>query len=400
MGEGANLSVAGIIAEYNPFHLGHRSQICALRENLGESCAVVAVMSGNFVQRGEAALADKFDRAEAAVRCGVDLVLELPTVYAAATAETFARGGVGILHATGLNPRLVFGGEWTDPAQFQAAAEGLDHPAYPHALRKHLARGISFAAARQAALRDCIGASADLLRGPNNALGVEYLRAARRLGWDCRPMILPREGAAHDGGEVDGIASASQIRQMISAGGPWQDYVPVEAAEVLCRAFAQGSGPASLARCEGAVLAVLRRLEGEALKAYDGGREGLYHRLEAAAVRGRNLEEVMNLCKTKRYPMARIRRMILAAYLGLVPAPEHPPYLRVLTMNSRGRDLLRTMRKTAALPILTKGAHAGRLGKEAADFLEREARYTRLYDLARPVPGEWGEEYTRGPRIL
>ena len=361
---------------------------------------MIAVMSGNFVQRGEAALLDKFDRGEAAVRCGVDLVLELPTVYAAATAEVFARGGVSLLRATGLEPRLVFGGEWTDPALFQAAAEGLDHPAYPQALRRHLGKGVSFAAARQAALAECVGAAAQLLSKPNSILGVEYLRAARRLGWDCRPLILPRRGADHDGPEEEGIASASRIREKILGGEPWRAYVPEKSAEVLDRAFAAGQAPASLERCEAAVLAVLRRMDSGALAAYDGGREGLYHRLETAAARGNDLREVMALCKTKRYPMARIRRMILAAYLGLEPAPEEPPYLRVLALNERGRELLRRMRKTAALPVLTKGAHAGRMGETVSRFFDREARCTRLYDLARPVPGRWGEEYTQGPRIL
>ena len=118
------MTTAGIVAEYNPFHLGHQYQIAAMRRTLGEDCAVVAVMSGNFVQRGDFALLPKHLRAEMALRCGVDLVLELPTVYAMATAETFARGGTAILHAAGVVTHLCFGSECGDLAQLQAAAAG------------------------------------------------------------------------------------------------------------------------------------------------------------------------------------------------------------------------------------------------------------------------------------
>lgn len=392
---------AGIVAEYNPFHLGHQYQLTALRRTLGEDCAVVAVMSGNYVQRGDFALLPKHLRAEMALRCGVDLVLELPTVCAMATAETFARGAVGILQAAGVVTHLCFGSECGDLAQLEAAAACLESEDYQIALGAALKQGGSFAAARQRAAETAAGRPLPCLEGPNNNLGIEYLRALRRFDSPIQPVTVRRVGAAHDSREPSAeIASASLLRRLTLAGEDAGAWMPPEAAEVLRRATETGLAPASLANCERAVLAVLRRMNEEDFRSYDGGGEGLYHRFYQAVGRAETVEALLADCKTRRYAMSRLRRMLMAAYLGLEPQPPAPPYLRVLGATEQGRVLLRRMKKEAALPVVTKPAGVRKLGRAAEDFLRRESRYTDLYALACPAPPPPGAEFTTDPVML
>ena len=180
----------GIIAEYNPFHSGHRHHIQAVRQAFGADCAVVCAMSGNWVQRGEAALADKWTRTALALRQGVDLVVELPTPWAVSSAEPFARGGVGLLTATGVVDTLSFGSEAGALPPLQAAADCLASPAWQEVLRQGLAEGLSFPVARQQAATALLGDAARCLQGPNNNLGVEYLLAPVSYTHLTLPTIL------------------------------------------------------------------------------------------------------------------------------------------------------------------------------------------------------------------
>ena len=395
------MPVIGIIAEYNPFHLGHAYQIQAARRAIGADSAVIAVMSGNFVQRGEAALLPKHARAEAAVRCGADLVLELPTAWAAATAEVFARGGVSLLAETGVVTHLCFGSECGDLERLERLAGCLEGRAYQAGLRLFLDRGMTFAAARQAAVRALLGDAADSLSQPNDNLAVEYLRAIRTLGAGLTPLAVQRVGAAHDSDEAgEGFASASAIRRRILAGEPWERLVPPESAAVLRREMDAGRAPVSAAACERLILARLRAMGEEDFRPYDGGNEGLYHRFYAAVRRAAALEELLELAKTKRYTLARLRRLALAAWLGLEPPGGTPPVLRVLSANSRGCGLLKEMKLRAALPVLTKPGDVRRLGGAAEQSLAAESRCTDQYTLAWPVPGPPGWEYASGPVIL
>lgn len=193
------MAVAGVIAEYNPFHRGHAWQIAEIRRRLGDGTAVVACMSGNFVQRGEFAVLGKRGRAEAALLGGADLVLELPTPWSAAGAERFAQGGVSLLAAAGVVTHLAFGSESGDLRPLRAAADCLDGEAYRAGLRRLLGGGMTFAAARQEAVRGLTDReAADCLSRPNDILAVEYLRSLKALGGGIQPLALPRVGAGHD----------------------------------------------------------------------------------------------------------------------------------------------------------------------------------------------------------
>ncbi|MEG1879033.1 MAG: nucleotidyltransferase family protein [Pseudoflavonifractor sp.] len=400
------MQIAGIIAEYNPFHLGHAYQIQQTRNALGQDAGIICAMSGNFVQRGEAAIMNKWARAECALRCGADLVLDLPTSWASASAERFARGGVALLAATGLVDRLSFGceGELSD---LQAAADCLLTPEYEAALQNDKARNLPFAAARQAAAAGLIGSGADCLSLPNNNLAVEYLKALRRLGSEISPLAIPRKGAPHDGETpADGFASASAIRRRLLE----QDYegaaefLPRDCAEVPARELVLAHAPASLANAERAILTRLRTMTEADFAALpdSGAAEGLPSRMVAAARDASNLTEFYDAAKTKRYAHARIRRLVLWAFLGLraEDCPEEPPYLHVLGMSGRGKALLRRMNKTCALPVITKPAHARKLPPEALAIFEAEAHYTDLYALCTPAVRPCGLEWTQGPLVL
>ena len=383
------METAGIVAEYNPFHRGHAWHIAETRRRLGGEAPVVCVMSGHWVQRGECALADKWLRAALALDRGADLVVELPTPWAMASAESFARGAVSLLAATGVVDVLSFGSETGELAPLEEAAAALDAPDYPERLRAALGRGLSFPAARQEA------AGAACLSAPNNNLGVEYLRSLRALGSTIRPLTVPRQGAGHDGPAAGGFASASELRRLLRAGRG------EEAAPYLT---APWSGElADMQHIERAVLARLRTMgEGDWAALPDGGgAEGLPSRLAKAAREAVSLEDFYTRAKTRRYPHARLRRLALAAFLGLRAAerPAAPPYVRVLGLGSRGRVLLRRMKDTCPLPVIVKPAQARELDGPARTLFESEARYTDLYGLCFPAPRPCGAEWIHSPVV-
>ena len=383
------METAGIVAEYNPFHRGHAWHIAETRRRLGGDAPVVCVMSGHWVQRGECALADKWLRAALALDRGADLVVELPTPWAMASAESFARGAVSLLAATGVVDVLSFGSETGELAPLEEAAAALDAPDYPERLRAALGRGLSFPAARQEA------AGAACLSAPNNNLGVEYLRSLRALGSTIRPLTVPRQGAGHDGPAAGGFASASERRRLLRAGRG------EEAAPYLTAPWSEEL--ADMQHIERAVLARLRTMgEGDWAALPDGGgAEGLPSRLAKAAREAVSLEDFYTRAKTRRYPHARLRRLALAAFLGLRAAerPAAPPYVRVLGLGGQGRVLLRRMKDTCPLPVIVKPAQARELDGPARTLFESEARYTDLYGLCFPAPRPCGAEWIHSPVV-
>jgi len=404
------LKVAGIVAEYNPFHTGHGYQIEQTRAALGGDTAIVAVMSGNWVQQADCAIADKWLRARLALMGSADLVLELPTVWAASTAESFARGAVELLAATGVLDALSFGSECGDADKLRQVAACLDSPEYHAGLGRFLDEGMTFAAARQNVVRTLLGQErSDLLASPNNNLGIEYIRALNALGSSIQPMTVRREGAAHNslgvlGSSADAIrfVSATAIRSQLMTGNwDWcEPYLVPGGRGVLEPNLI---GLPALEQVGRAMLARVRTMSAEDwAKLPDSGQaEGLPRRLEQAGRKCTSMEEFFSLVKTKRYTRARLNRLVLWAYLGLTAAdrPASPPYLRVLGFSRRGQELLKTMKDTASLPILTKPAHARDLDATGRRLFELEARCTDLYDLCLETIPTPGREWTNGPVV-
>ena len=387
------MKIIGIVAEYNPFHTGHAWHIQETRRLFQEETAVVAVMSGNWVQRGECAIIDKWTRAEMALAGGADLVLELPTVWATASAEGFARGAIALLAATGVVDVLSFGSECGEIPPLRALARCLNSPDFPQALRRALGPKKSFAQCRRQAVEALLGEdTAALLDLPNNNLGVEYLRF---LPPDMEAVTIPRRGAGHDSpAEGDGFPSASLLRQRLRAGEvtgvspfqplPWKG----EAADMK--------------HLERALIARLRSMTLAEAEAIPDSGDGLAARLLCAARQTASLEELYALTKTRTYAHARVRRLALYALLGLREAdrPAAPPYIRVLGFNCRGRDVLREMNQRAALPFSVKPAHIPRFSPEAQALFALEERFTDLYSLCFPTPRPGGLEWTTNPVVI
>ena len=401
------MRTAGIIIEYNPVHAGHLYQLEETRRILGQDTAIIGVMSGDFVQRGDFAIVGRQARAKAAVESGVDLVLELPLPWAVGSAERFADGGVAALAATGVVDRLVFGSECGDAAALERVASVLLSEGFPALLKQELSTGVSFAAARQQAVeRMETSEDAALLAQPNNILGVEYCKSLLRRESAIRPLTIQRKGAGYHETEPEAeLPSATMLRQLLRSGE--REKALTRMAPAMRAAFEEearlGRAPVLLEICERAILARLRSMSEADFAALDEGREGLYHRLYEASRTAAGLEEILESAKTKRYAYARLRRMVLWAWLGMTPKdfPEEIPYLRVLAANETGRELLGRMRKTAAVPVVTKPQHVRRLSREAQALFELEARAADLYALAYPdlSAAVGGRLWREGPMI-
>ena len=364
------MRIIGLTAEYNPFHRGHAWQLDRIRDRFGTETAVVAVLSGCFVQRGEPALFDARARAEAAVRCGADLVLELPLPWAISSAQGFARGAVTVLESLGCVEELAFGSETGDPEELREARRLLEDPGLKPLLREGLAAGLGFAAARQQAAERLAGREVPQLRRRNDILALSYLEALEGLGSSIRPCPLPRCGE---------YPPAAQLRERED----YLSFLPEAAAEVFGREAAAGRGPVRPRDLELPILAALRTLPESAWEALPDGGEGLPNRLRRAALEAGSWEELIRLTVTKRYPAARIRRMALAAFLGLPreTAAGTPTYLRVLALSRRGAEVLKNA--SPRLPVLTKAARG-----RGDPLMELEQRAAGLYALAFREPSE------------
>lgn len=391
--------ICGIISEYDPFHSGHAHQISAVRQALGEDCAVICVMSGNWTQRGAPAITDKHTRTHLALLGGADLVLELPLPYAISSAEWFARGGVSVLHAAGIVTHLCFGSECGDLLPLEQTAHCLDSDEYKQTLRSFLNQGISFPVARQSAVNQLIGDTGDCLSFPNNNLGVEYLRALTWCGSSITPITIQRQGAGHGESPREGFTSATHLRTLIRD-QRWSDAAPYF---VTCEEdLLHTSSISDVSLLERPILYRLRQMAEEDLARLPDCGEGLSHRLYKAIQNSSSVDEILSAAKSKRYTHARLCRILLWAFLGLKASDRSPSpsFLRVLGANETGRALLREMDIHSTLPILTKPAHIRHLSAEAKRMFELDVRASDLYSLCLPQIQPCGTEWTRSPIIL
>ena len=378
------MSTAAIICEYNPFHNGHKFHIEETKRLTGAD-SVIAIMSGNFIQRGECAIYDKKLRAKAAILGGADLVLELPTVYACASAEFFALGAVRILNALGIVDTLSFGAETDEVASIMSLARLLaaEPKDFSDSLKKHSRNGLSFPASREAAVRDIMGdAGAEILSSPNNILGTEYCKALIKENSEIIPFAVMRKGAAHDTDRTNGeIASASHIRSIIYEQGfdKAKAFMPGFAAELFDVAPIH-----SIKGMEKAIIAQLVKMPAEALKNISDVAEGLENRIKAAAFESDSLDELVDKIKTKRYTHSRIRRIVLSAYLGITDALRRsmPPYIKILDHNEKGQKLIAAAKKTSALPLVRNTSQLLKLKDSAAkEFWDREQVFDRIFEF-------------------
>ncbi|MBQ3053100.1 MAG: nucleotidyltransferase family protein [Clostridia bacterium] len=381
------LSVTGIIAEFNPLHKGHEYLI----KEAKKSGPVICVISGNFVQRGDTAIAEKRIRAKAALMCGADLVLELPVLWSMSTAQNFALGGVSALYFAGCD-KILFGSECGDIQKLYRASKILNSPEFSQKIEKHLSNGITFASARQIAGEEC-GIEKGILNCPNNNLGIEYISAALREGYNIEFETVSRRGAAHDSLEEAEFVSASLLRQKITEGDVkfCEKYMP----ENVVKLFSK-ENISEISRIDRAILASLRTKSVENLKNLPDLSEGLENKLFSAIRVAKNCEELYNSIKVKRYTHARVRRLCLSAFLGMENNyfMKPIPYLRVLGFNATGKELLGKKLSKADVPVIVRSCDIDKLSDAEKAVFKLESRATDLFGLTLEIPYECGLEHT------
>ena len=394
------MKLIGVVSEYNPFHYGHSYHIEKSREAVGKDSAVVCVMSGDFVQRGEAAIFEKHARAEAAVKGGADLILELPVAWSLSSAEGFARGAVGILGKLGCIDYLSFGSECGDLKILNALAVAQSDPEFNKRTKEELLSGVSFAVARQRAMEAEYGSIAGHLKTPNNILAVEYLKAINELHVKLEPITVLRRGSTHDAS----AGSASDLRIRLKQKRSISNYVPRGAEDVYKRETEWGRGPVTINAFEDAILSRFRMLDKETFNSLPDASEGLGNRLYIAAHEECTLDGVITAAKTKRYALSRIRRMYMCAAIGITAEQTYslPPYARVLAANEKGREALKIIAEKAEIPVISKPAAINGLSRECRVVFERTSLAHDLYVMAYSAKTErrGRGDYRTSPIIL
>ncbi len=373
------MAIYGIIAEYNPFHNGHLYQINAIKQSDPEAKIVVA-MSPNVVQRGDFALFDKWTRARAALICGADLVLEIPSTFALATAERFAFGGVSALDSIGID-KLCFGSESGNLQALTDAVALLEDAEVKEILKKYLSEGNTFAKARSLAVKERNEAAAECLNNPNDILAVEYIKAISKLGSKIEPYPVLRKSVEHlSESPNDEFASASYIREHLGEQS-LTDFAPAPAAELFKAELKNGGFSNGLKSLETALVLKLRTMSKEEIAALFDVSEGLENRIWRASREKSDLDSLCAEIKTKRYTMARIRRILMYALLDFTKDKmrEDVPYIRVLGHNAKGLEII--SRKTAKLHVITSLSRARSISKQAEEFAETEEKITSVFAL-------------------
>ena len=381
------MKILGIVSEYNPFHNGHRFHIMESKKAIMEDSAVVCVMSGDFVQRGDAAIFSKHTRAKAAILGGADLVFELPLPWSLASAEGFARGAIGMLGALSCVDFVSFGSECGDLKVLTSLARALLDPSINEKIKEEMKDGSSYATARQKAL-ERESPLAEYLQTPNNILAVEYLKVILSDGLPLKAVTIKRVGAGHD--EKGG--SASDIRALMARGYTVSSYIPKKVHELFHEECLKGKGPVTLNSLESAIISRLRMLDADFFNKIPDASEGLGNRLFMSAREEATLDEIFTAVKTKRYALSRIRRMTMCAALGLtgdlVRAFPFPPFARVLAANEKGRQTLRKITAEAVIPVITKPAAVNSLPRECRSLFELGSSAHDLYVLGYQAQSE------------
>jgi predicted nucleotidyltransferase len=421
------MKTVGIIVEYNPLHNGHVHHFEASKQAAGaEAC--VAVMSGHFLQRGEPAVVNKWARAEMALHMGADVVIELPVDYACQPAEWFAYGAVRLLDATGVVDALCFGSEegTLEPLSRLAGLLHREDGTFRSLLQEELKQGSSYPAAYAAAVRrfDADNGTEGLLTAldqPNTILGLHYMLALQRLQSSIVPLTVARREAGFHQADITGasIASATALRKLLFRTG-WKSpdeaalreiapYVPSYTLDILLREYAAGRGPLCWEHYAQPLFTQLLSRPEEELRQLHEVTEGLENRIKQSLAQlptdtASPVESLLDLLKTKRYTRTKLQRMLLRILLGhsqqslsRESLQAGPPCIRVLGFSSKGRSLLKRMRETASLPVLTRAAAA-----EDPTWLGMDIRASAVYSLGyRGLdPSQWQRDFTEPPLQL
>ncbi|KXG76004.1 nucleotidyltransferase [Thermotalea metallivorans] len=411
------MKVLGLITEYNPFHNGHKYHLEESKRITGAT-HTIAVMSGNFLQRGEPAITNKWFRAEMAVREGIDLVIELPFAYACNSAEYFAFGAVSLLHHLNIVDFLCFGSEEGNMEKLKKICRILvqEPEDYQQYLKQFLSQGLPFPKAREQALAryfmdESIGT---LLQSPNNILGVEYIKSLLKLNSPIQPFTIKRIKAPYHSREIiHDICSATAIRSYLSCADcdirSLSKVMPPGSFHAFARSLETGFGPIRYSDFDTLILYNLRRISTEDLRKIQDIGEGLENRIKAAAIKSTSVHELFSAIKTKRYTMTRLQRILIHSLLGL--QKNHvcsfnrsggAQYGRILAFSQNSGELIRVLKKKSAIPIVTNINKESLTTDVAKQMLAFDLMATDIYSLAYPKMenrrGGW--DYSQKPFIL
>ena len=391
------MRILGIISEYDPFHNGHKYMLQKLRSELKPD-AVVSVMSGEFTQRGMPAYFDKMKRAEMAVMGGIDLALELPYIYACNSSAEFAKGGIGILKGLGCITHIGFGAETDDIDVLTAIAEAGEDYEISSYIRNIMSKGISYAEALTSAFGLKYGRDmAEILRHPNNLLAIEYLRAMRIMDADFEPLAVKRLGAMHDGTTIDAsveqkkilddigsFSSGSEIRKCLAAGrgiGSVRSFLPDSSFELLERERNEVSWEKLYELLKYRCLTSAAEELSNILEI----NEGIENRIKKYIAESNSFDDLIMAVKSKRYTMARIRRMLIHILMNIKKSEfaelKGNYYARVLAFNSKGAELIRKMKDNSEIPIISNLNRVDRYPEKVRRSLHIDSKSVDLYDI-------------------
>ena len=411
--EEIKMKVCGIIAEYNPFHNGHAYHIERTKEQT--NCdAIVAVMSGNFVQRGAPALFDKWTRTEMALKNGIDLVVELPVYYATSSAEYFAQGSIGLLDSLGIVNDLSFGAKTKDLDALKRIANilYLEPNDYKSMLQSELKKGYSYPVARGNALKSFTKKEFDskyiseILMDSNNILGIEYLKALMYNNSIISPNVVLRKGEDYNSVNiVDGVCSATAIRQMLNDDKvqELQEVMPENSFDILSSQLISGKAPMNISNFEKEIFYVLRKNLTQDLFELADVSEGLENVLKKASNETTEIEKMIEMLKSKRYTRTRIQRILIHALLDITKDEVNnykynPQYIRVLGFTKNGEKLLSQIYNKSNLPIVTSVSKFLKSANETGRrMIEKDILATNIYTLGYQIPNyrESNLDYTK-----
>ncbi len=405
-------NVLGIIAEYNPFHNGHLHHLIQSKK-ITNSDYTIAVMSGNFTQRGEVSIIDKWTKAQMAIKNGVDLVIELPTLYAISSAENFASGAIKILNSLGIVDFISFGSECNDFSVLDDIANVLafEPSEYKTLLSHELARGESYPKARENAVMmylNNIRRFANVLSSPNNILGIEYLKSLKRQKSKIQPITIKREGSKYNDDTIprgSRYASATAIRNLCQSADditPIQRFVPESTFDILEENIKKGNIVKSLSAFDKEIIYTLRRMSTSEIANLPDVSEGLEFALKNAANQCNSVVELLSIINTKRYTKTRLQRILLYALLGITKKDMQvsmatTPYVRVLGFNDKGQELLSQIsKKNKKLEIITSVKKF--IDKKSSDnlklLMEKDIWATDVYTLGFEYESKANLDYT------
>ncbi len=386
------MTVTGIVAEFNPFHNGHKFLIDTAKKN---SDGVVCVLSGDFVERGEPAFFDKKVRTNAALLNGADLVIELPTMWAMSGAEKFAYSAVKLFYDTNTVNQLAFGINCENSKILEDIAEFILSDKYSGKIKEELKTAPSFAAARENVISNEFSLDNDLLKDGNNILGIEYIKAIKKLNFPVSLLTVMRSGALHDSkNPIKSFASSTFIRNAIRSNDfeTAKKFIPENVLDLYKKVNISDINNIS----DGIIFNLRQKNSFENLPDL---REGLENRLKKQIGTVSSVEELFNALQTKRYTNAAIRRLVINAALDITTddTKEDVPYIRVLGFNKTGEEIIKSIAKNSNLPLIINSKQITSLSGFAKQTFLKQAKINDIYQLCLNNPTESGKELTYQP---